>query len=674
MPRPSRTCSTAARETPRGSWTAIPNYTNGSLTNTAAGQTNYTNRRLRLHPGPAYYGKTFFIWPPDPRQHLSNPTVQRQRRHDVQAVLHRLRLLEHRFLEPTIWQPLYGIDSSLFHHHRDHNWPWPNDGGSSLSTYLTSKVYVPGSTTTKLTTSNAIYQKIMRLYNWDYVVDNVGTTPCDWRLRFFGTNDNTVLFNTSTGTLNRRESAPTRSTIARSSAGSHHLPTHSRLSFERVGSPIIRRFPPPSPEPGRATVDRPAVLGRVHRLRAGIPQTAAGVYTDVSAMAGYGSDFTLGHHGHQHPSCLRTQYMGYTDNPDRPLLRFWFGPMMMVDYLQNYNMDTNVSNYFYMQPGDAYEAPSYTAKQSFIAAVSTMQTNHPNDWATFVAYNSPRTSSLASAGRFNCVRSPLGTNYNYTSAALVFPFGTINADGSSDGTEVNRYTADPKTGLTPSADSVSTPPRRWSPGRSRHHATPRSPSAPRTETLSGRSETSRGIEEASDSGGQRCQSCRQTGSTSTTRCRARASRWSSSRTWRPSRPVTCSRWPSTPSTSPATAWTRARWPVQQAGGAYTTELLADDVAAFMQAVGGRYIFGFSLGALTGTWLAANLELVRSLSLHSRHAGTRRSHGESRHERPEHFSVVFVVLQLKRKWCGAQSRTAPRSTSSWRPLSPRNSQP
>jgi 3-oxoadipate enol-lactonase len=54
-------------------------------------------------------------------------------------------------------------------------------------------------------------------------------------------------------------------------------------------------------------------------------------------------------------------------------------------------------------------------------------------------------------------------------------------------------------------------------------------------------------------------------------------------------------------------------------GKYTTELLADDVAAFMQAAGvdRAHIFGVSLGASIGTWLAAKYpELVQSLSLHS----------------------------------------------------------
>ena len=54
-------------------------------------------------------------------------------------------------------------------------------------------------------------------------------------------------------------------------------------------------------------------------------------------------------------------------------------------------------------------------------------------------------------------------------------------------------------------------------------------------------------------------------------------------------------------------------------GTYTTALLADDVAAFMQAVGidSAHVFGLSLGAAAGMWLAAKHPArVRSLSLHS----------------------------------------------------------
>lgn len=54
-------------------------------------------------------------------------------------------------------------------------------------------------------------------------------------------------------------------------------------------------------------------------------------------------------------------------------------------------------------------------------------------------------------------------------------------------------------------------------------------------------------------------------------------------------------------------------------GTYSTELFADDVSAFMQAIGvGRaHISGLSLGAGVGMWLAAkHPEQVKSLSLHS----------------------------------------------------------
>lgn len=54
-------------------------------------------------------------------------------------------------------------------------------------------------------------------------------------------------------------------------------------------------------------------------------------------------------------------------------------------------------------------------------------------------------------------------------------------------------------------------------------------------------------------------------------------------------------------------------------GVWSTELFADDVAGFMQALGiaSAHVSGLSLGAATGIWLAAKYpERVKSLSLHS----------------------------------------------------------
>jgi len=55
------------------------------------------------------------------------------------------------------------------------------------------------------------------------------------------------------------------------------------------------------------------------------------------------------------------------------------------------------------------------------------------------------------------------------------------------------------------------------------------------------------------------------------------------------------------------------------GGAYSMELFADDVAAFMQALGVEraHVSGLSLGAATGLWLAAKYpQRVKTLSVHS----------------------------------------------------------
>jgi pimeloyl-ACP methyl ester carboxylesterase len=54
-------------------------------------------------------------------------------------------------------------------------------------------------------------------------------------------------------------------------------------------------------------------------------------------------------------------------------------------------------------------------------------------------------------------------------------------------------------------------------------------------------------------------------------------------------------------------------------GTYSMELFADDIAAFMQAIGVQkaHVSGVSLGAATGLWVAAKYpHLVKSLSLHS----------------------------------------------------------
>ncbi len=424
------------------------NYTSGSLSNAAAGQSNYTSAPFYGYTqGPGYYGKTFFIWPPDPRQPLTTAADAAQ----INKFLTDFGYTTADFSGSTTGPPLYGI-YGVTSTSGSQNWPWPNDGGSTLSTYLTTKVSIPGGSR-KLRTTDSQYQQIMRLYSWNYVVDNLGTTPCDWRLRFFGTVDNTKLFDSS-GDLNLPGSSTYKinyTEILRWLTQSPNpFPSQLRAGGVKYYGSIPTTITGSWPKYGN-TDQRFWVEFIDHVL--GLRQTSAGVYQDVSDMVGYGADFVWGTIGRTAvPSATQYMYMSYTDNPQRPSLRFWFSPILMVDYLHNYNMDTNVANYFYMQPGDSYEAPLYTMKEAYAATISTVQNNHPNDTVTVVPYSWPRSSWNATTGRFNCVRSPLGTNYTYASAAITKPFSAINADGSSNQTEVTPYDPDPATGMIPSGN------------------------------------------------------------------------------------------------------------------------------------------------------------------------------------------------------------------------------
>jgi hypothetical protein len=376
--------------------------------------------------------------------------------------------------------PLYGIYNATATP-GSQNWPWASgDTGSgttsgTLSNYLVNNVYQPGPSSVKLTTAIQAFQKIMRLYNWNYVVDSVGTTPCDWRVRFFtgasggsGTNSDTVLFNSKTGILN----VPSSSTYSINyneilrwlTQTTDPFPSQLRSGRIKYYGSIPTAITGSYPNYG--STDQRFWVEFIDYVL-GFKQTAAGNYVDISAMAGYGADFTWGTIAINAEPTTGTNgvpSINYKDNPARPNLRYWFSPMMLVDFLHNYNLNDNYGqNYFFMQPANSYEAPLYTCKQAFVAAVSTMQNNHPNDWVTIAPYSWPRVGSNGQAsgagsnGRFNCVSCPLGTNYNYATSSLLFPFSTINADGSCNSTEITPYDPDPATGLIPSANFVDTP-------------------------------------------------------------------------------------------------------------------------------------------------------------------------------------------------------------------------
>jgi Flp pilus assembly protein TadG len=338
----------------------IADVNNGSLTKVDAFETNsatggynyYTGGTFKGYTqGPRYWGKTFFVWPPDPR--------------------------------------------------------W--GGGSQAPD------------PTKLSTTDP--QK-----------DVYGNYICDWRQRFFGTNDNTKLFDTSGNFQTPTAGGYTINYNAIlawiKSSGPNPFPPRLHSGHIQYYSAIptsisTSTFPPSNADQRfwKEYID--------HCL--GLEQTGSSSWSTVNTQVGYGDDFTWGTVQISAPPT--TKYMKYADNPRRPRTRFWFGPMTMVDFMGNYNRNR------FFWPGDCHEAPIYACKLAIQAALQNASLNHPNDYMSLVTFSVPRTSSSDGNGRFNSVRVPLGKNYPLMINALFFPLETLNADGTNNNSLISPYDA-----------------------------------------------------------------------------------------------------------------------------------------------------------------------------------------------------------------------------------------
>jgi hypothetical protein len=170
----------------------------------------------------------------------------------------------------------------------------------------------------------------------------------------------------------------------------------------------------------------------------GVMQVSSSSYVvinnGVSGNTGYGADFQWGTVQITPLKSLsggsKTPYMQYGDNPMRPILSFWFGPMSMVDFLGNYNLwytgyGSDASRYCWW-PGTCHESPMYACKLGIQAALNDMQNNHPNDMVSLIMFSTPLTSSSdTGADRFNRVRVGLSQSYSTLTDSLWYPPATV---------------------------------------------------------------------------------------------------------------------------------------------------------------------------------------------------------------------------------------------------------
>lgn len=111
-------------------------------------------------------------------------------------------------------------------------------------------------------------------------------------------------------------------------------------------------------------------------------------------------------------------YMNYADNPRRPRHHFWFGPMTMYDYLGNYNQ-----NRFWL-PGSIPEAQAWACKVGIQTAIDDIKNNHPNDFVGMTFFSNPKYSATG-RGQHNRAVVPLGREYQKLKDSLWFPPSTV---------------------------------------------------------------------------------------------------------------------------------------------------------------------------------------------------------------------------------------------------------
>jgi Flp pilus assembly protein TadG len=135
-----------------------------------------------------------------------------------------------------------------------------------------------------------------------------------------------------------------------------------------------------------------------------------------SPACSYGPDFTWGTAKASAPvsgyAAAPTTRMHPQDNPKRPRHRFWFGPMTMVQFISDCGLN----------PGTAHDISMFPAKMGIAAALKDIENNHPNDLVSLIMYNRPIfDNDPPGVGNFSQAQFSLSRDYAGMISALWYP-------------------------------------------------------------------------------------------------------------------------------------------------------------------------------------------------------------------------------------------------------------
>jgi hypothetical protein len=341
--------------------------------------------------GPGYWGKTFFVWPPDPRAPVGNPGDASYQAGD--------------------WRQRYFTAIT---------------GASATKT--------GGTTTVNYTTGALNTQGDNNSYNGS------GSGASD--------SINEVLFNTGSGmVVNAATSSQSISTL-NTSTGRTSNTTQTVNNYQINYAAIllwIKNGPqifPPNLRAGRVLYyssipsDVDTTTGTTQQQldklfwRQYINYALGYTYTTTTNLAGVADSWSSA------PQTLTAgdlaawtgptgtwpsarPYMRYTDSPLRPRMHFWFGPLSMMDFIANVSGNWN--------SGVCHEAQCWQLKAGMNSVLDDIRNNHPNDSVGMTMFS--YTGSTGGSGAYKHPRVAMGQNFTPLKNALFFPnslLGLIN--------------------------------------------------------------------------------------------------------------------------------------------------------------------------------------------------------------------------------------------------------
>jgi hypothetical protein len=142
-------------------------------------------------------------------------------------------------------------------------------------------------------------------------------------------------------------------------------------------------------------------------------------------------------------------YMSYTDTPSMPRLHFWFGPLTMMNFLTA-RQAAGGRNYWLS--GTVHESQCWQLKAAMNSALDDIKNNHPNDYCSLVYFSNYL---------FQTPRVTMGQDWTKMKNALFYPNSLLTAIGGGDTTtEIRPYNSslgNNQTGNIPNANGGTDP-------------------------------------------------------------------------------------------------------------------------------------------------------------------------------------------------------------------------